>query len=111
MEDILAVYQRPRDAVFPLVCLDETSKQLSRETRDLIPMKKGHAQRVDYEYERNGVANLFMCSRRSRAGDTSRSPIATRRPITPTATRTDKCFSAFSCPIAFERGPWERAQR
>ena len=60
MEDILAVYQRPRDAVFPLVCLDETSKQLSRETRDLIPMKKGRAQRVDYEYERNGVANLFM---------------------------------------------------
>jgi hypothetical protein len=60
MEDVLAVYQRPRDTVFPLVCLDETSKQLIRETRDPIPMNKGRAQRVDYEYERNGVANLFM---------------------------------------------------
>jgi DDE superfamily endonuclease len=60
MEDVLAVYQRPRDAGFPLVCLDETSKQLIGETRDPMPMKKGRARRVDYEYERNGVANLFM---------------------------------------------------
>ena len=60
MEDILAVYKRPRDAALPLVCLDETSKQLIRETRVPIPMTKGRARRVDYEYERNGVANLFM---------------------------------------------------
>lgn len=60
MEDVLAVYKRPRDASFPLVCLDETSKQMIRETREPIAMKKGRAQRVDYEYERNGVANLFM---------------------------------------------------
>jgi hypothetical protein len=60
MEDILAVYKRPRDAALPLVCLDETSKQLIRETRVPIPMKQGRARRVDYEYERNGVANLFM---------------------------------------------------
>lgn len=60
MEDILAVYKRPRDAAFPLVCLDETSKQLIRETRVPIAMAKGRARRVDYEYERNGVANLFM---------------------------------------------------
>lgn len=60
MEDILAVYKRPRDAAFPLVCLDETSKQLIKEKRAPIPMTKGHARRVDYEYERNGVANLFM---------------------------------------------------
>jgi DDE superfamily endonuclease len=44
----------------PLVCLDETSKQLIAETRVPIPMKPGRAARVDYEYERNGTANLFM---------------------------------------------------
>ena len=60
MEDILAVYKRPRDEAFPLVCLDETIKQLIKEKRAPIPMTKGHARRVDYEYERNGVANLFM---------------------------------------------------
>lgn len=60
MEDILAVYQRPRDAARPLVCLDETSKQLIKETRQPIPMTQGRARRIDYEYERNGVANLFM---------------------------------------------------
>ena len=60
MEDILAVYQRPRDTACPLVCLDETSKQLIKETRQPIPMTQGRARRIDYEYERNGVANLFM---------------------------------------------------
>ena len=60
MEDVLAVYQRPRDPACPLVCLDETSKQLIKETREPIIMTKGRARRVDYEYERNGVANLFM---------------------------------------------------
>ena len=43
-----------------LVCLDETSKQLIAETRVPIPMKPGQAARIDYEYERNGTANLFM---------------------------------------------------
>ncbi len=51
---------RPRDPDRPLVCLDETSKQLIAETRVPIPMKPGRAARVDYEYERNGTANLFM---------------------------------------------------
>jgi hypothetical protein len=60
MEDVLAVYTRPRDSDRPLVCLDETSKQLIAETRMPIPMKPGRAARVDYEYERNGTANLFM---------------------------------------------------
>jgi hypothetical protein len=45
MEDILAVYKRPRDEAFPLVCLDETSKQLIKEKRAPIPMTKGHARR------------------------------------------------------------------
>jgi hypothetical protein len=60
MEDVLAVYTRPRDPDRPLVCLDETSKQLLAETRAPIPMIPGRPARCDYEYERNGTANLFM---------------------------------------------------
>ena len=60
MEDVLEVYTRPHDPDHPLVCLDETSKQLIAETRAAIPMKPGRPVRDDYEYERNGVANLFM---------------------------------------------------
>jgi len=60
MEDVLAVYTRPRDRHCPLVCLDETSKQLLAETRVAIPMRPGRPVRCDYEYERNGTANLFM---------------------------------------------------
>ena len=60
MEDILEVYQRPHDPAFPVVCVDETSKQLIAETRVPIAAKPGHPARYDYEYERNGTANLFM---------------------------------------------------
>ena len=60
MEDVLETYQKPRDPDRPLVCLDETSKQLIAETRTPIPAKPGRPARHDYEYERNGVANLFM---------------------------------------------------
>ncbi len=60
MEDVLEVYHRPRDPERPVVCLDETSKQLIVETRTPIPAKPGRTACHDYEYERNGVANLFM---------------------------------------------------
>ena len=60
MEDILEVYQRPYDPQRPLVCLDETSKQLIAETRVPIATKPGQPGRHDYEYRRNGTANLFM---------------------------------------------------
>lgn len=60
MEDVLEVYQRPHDPKRPLVCLDETSKQLIKETRTPIAAKPGRPACYDYEYERNGVANLFM---------------------------------------------------
>jgi DDE superfamily endonuclease len=60
MEDVLDVYQRPRDPECPVVCLDETSKQLIAETRVPIPAKAGRTVRYDYEYHRNGTANLFM---------------------------------------------------
>jgi hypothetical protein len=60
MEDVLEVYQRPHDPARPVVCLDETSKQLIAQTRVPIAAKPGQLARVDYEYERNGTANLFM---------------------------------------------------
>jgi uncharacterized small protein (DUF1192 family) len=60
MEDVLDVYHRPRDPACPLVCLDETSKQLIKETRVPIPARPGRPARIDYEYERNGTANIFM---------------------------------------------------
>jgi len=60
MEDVLDVYQRPHDPARPVVCLDETSKQLLKETRAPIAMRKGQPRRVDYEYERNGTASVFM---------------------------------------------------
>jgi hypothetical protein len=60
MEDVLEVYQRPHDPQRPVVCLDETSKQLIKETRAPLPAAPGPKARHDYEYERNGVAKLFM---------------------------------------------------
>jgi hypothetical protein len=60
MEDVLEVYHRPHDPDRPLVCLDETSKQLVAETRQPVPMQPGQPARYDYEYKRNGTANLFM---------------------------------------------------
>jgi DDE superfamily endonuclease len=60
MEDVLEVYHRPHDPEYPVVCVDETSKQLISETRVPIEAKPGQLARHDYEYERNGTANLFM---------------------------------------------------
>ncbi|MFZ3179931.1 MAG: IS630 family transposase [Methylocystis silviterrae] len=60
MEEVLEVYQRPHDPLLPVVCIDETTKQLLKETRQPIAMQKGRPQRVDYEYERNGTASIFM---------------------------------------------------
>jgi hypothetical protein len=59
MEDVLEVYQRPYDPKRPLVCLDETNRQLTLETRPCLPAKPGESKRVDYEYKRNGVVHLF----------------------------------------------------
>ena len=60
MEDVLEVYHRPHDPEYPVVCVDETSKQLISETRVPIKVKPGQPARHDYEYERNGTVNLFM---------------------------------------------------
>lgn len=60
MEDVLEVYHRPYDPQRPVVCFDEASKQLIKETRAPIPTVPGRPATSDYEYERNGTANLFM---------------------------------------------------
>ncbi len=58
MEDVLEVYQRRHDPDRPIVCLDETTKQLIRETRVPVPAQPGQPARHDYEYERNGTAKV-----------------------------------------------------
>ncbi len=60
MEEVLDVYMLPEDPAYPLVCMDEASKQLVGETRLPLPAQPGDVAHYDYEYVRNGVANLFM---------------------------------------------------
>ena len=60
METVLDVYQRAYDPDYPVVCMDETSKQLVAETRQPLPPLPGEPQRYDYEYERHGTANIFV---------------------------------------------------
>ncbi|MEO1883974.1 MAG: IS630 family transposase [Methyloprofundus sp.] len=60
MEEVLEVYERPYDPDYPVVCMDEQPVQLLKETRVPIKATKQHARRVDYEYERNGTASIFM---------------------------------------------------
>ena len=83
MEDVLEVYRRPYDPQRPVVCLDEQSKQLVKETRQPIAAKPGRNQRIDYEYERNGTANLFMRFE----------PLAGRRRVKVTNQRTKVDFA------------------
>lgn len=78
MEDVLEVYTRPYDPRRPLVCMDETSKQLLRDTRAGQLLAPGQPARMDYEYEREGVVNLFVCCE----------PLAGRRWVDVTAQRT-----------------------
>jgi transposase len=60
MEDVVDLYSEPLDEKHPVVCFDEVPTQLIAETRTPIPAKPGETQRVDYEYQRNGTANIFM---------------------------------------------------
>lgn len=60
MEEVLETYKQPYDPTHPVVCMDEQPVQLLRETRVPIPATRAHARRVDYEYERNGTASLFL---------------------------------------------------
>jgi hypothetical protein len=60
MEDVLSVYERPYDRNRPLVCVDEVSKTLHDTPHGSLPIEAGQPLRQDYEYERNGTANIFM---------------------------------------------------
>ena len=80
MEDVLELYKRPYDPNRPLVCMDETTKQLLADGQEPLPAKPCHPERYDYEYEREGVANLFMFSE----------PLAGKRHVKVTDHRTKR---------------------
>lgn len=69
MEEVLQLYTSIDNPRYPLVCFDESNKQLVKETRPPEPMQPGQPAREDHEYERNGTANLFMFLPPSGAGD------------------------------------------
>jgi len=83
MEDVLEVYQRPYNPRRPQVCLDETNRQLVRETRTPIPAAPRRPATMDYEYERNGTVNLFMMFE----------PLAGQRHVLVTERRTAKDYA------------------
>lgn len=60
MEEVLDIYKQPYDSKYPVICMDESSKQLIKETRQPLPMKPGDVEKFDTEYERNGTASIFM---------------------------------------------------
>jgi len=62
MEMVLDVYKQPYDPLYPVVCMDESPKQLIAETRTPIPARAGQLARYDYEYRRNGTCNIFMAN-------------------------------------------------
>ena len=92
---MLGVYKRPYDPKRPVVCLDETSKQLIGEVATPVPATPGHVAQYDYEYVRNGVANLFMIFE----------PLAGRRDVEVTDRRTKKDYAECLRKIADEMYP------
>ena len=60
MEEVLDIYKRPYDPKYPVVCVDESSKQLTKEVREPLSMQPGQVLKYDTEYERNGTASIFM---------------------------------------------------
>jgi len=90
MEKVLDVYKRPYDEVFPVVCMDESPRQLIKETRMALPAKPGLIARHDYEYERCGVCNIFI------AGE----PLAGHRMVKVTEQKTKKDWAYFIEEIA-----------
>jgi hypothetical protein len=98
MEKVLEVYKRPYDKRFPVICMDESPKQLIRETRLPVPMSPGMPARYDYEYERCGVCNIFM------AGE----PLAGKRMVRVTERRTKRDWARFVKEIAEQYPQAER---
>lgn len=90
MEMVLDVYKRPLDRRHPVICMDETPKQLIAETRVPVPAKPGRPARHDYEYRRLGVCNIFLACE----------PLAGRRMVSVTKRRTKTDWAQFLAAIA-----------
>jgi DDE superfamily endonuclease len=95
MEDVIDVYTRPYDPRRPQVCIDESSKQLVAETRGPIPAAPGQPERIDYEYERQGTANLFLVFE----------PLAGQRRVKVTERRTAVDFAQLIRAVVDEQYP------
>jgi transposase len=95
MEDVLAVYHRPPDDSRPVVCVDEGGKQLIGDTRDPLPIRPGSVARVDHEYVRAGVANLFLAFE----------PLAGWRHVEVTERKTSVDFAHFVRRLVDEQYP------
>jgi hypothetical protein len=95
MEDVLEVYHLPYDPDYPVVCMDESCKQLIGEVREPIPCEPGQPKRVDDEYVRNGVAQIFM----------EVEPLAGKRHVTVTERRTRKDWALQIKQMLDERYP------
>lgn len=95
MEDVLEVYHLPYDAECPMVCMDESCKQLIGEVREPIPCAPGKPERIDDEYVRNGVAEIFM----------EVEPLAGKRHVAVTEHRTQKDWAIQIKQMLDERYP------
>lgn len=95
MEEVLDLYEKPYDSRYPLICMDETSKQLMDDAHPPLPPQPGQIARQDYEYERNGVCNLFLCFE----------PFQSRRHVQVTDQRTAVDWAYFMREIADQRYP------
>jgi len=95
MEMVLDVYKIPYNKAIPIVCMDESPKQLIKETRIPIARKPGSDAKEDFEYERCGVANIFMVNE----------PLAGRRHVKVTERKTKKDWALFIKEIADEHYP------
>ena len=95
MERVLDVYKRPYNENYPVVCMDESPKQLIEEGNPSIPMKPGQEARVDYEYIRNGVVNIFMANE----------PLQGKRFVKVTEFKTKKDWALFVKEIADNQYP------
>ena len=95
MERVLDVYKRPYNEDYPVVCMDESPKQLIEDIKIPVPMKSGQDARVDYEYKRNGVVNIFMANE----------PLKGKRFVSITEFKTKKDWAKFIKEIADEHYP------
>ena len=95
MELVLDVYKIAYSEAFPVICIDESPKQLIKESRTAIERKPGHDAKEDYEYERCGVANIFMANE----------PLAGKRYVKVTERKTKTDWAAFIKEIADKHYP------